>query len=102
MTVGIVIPMYLCYLHAEALGEAEHDDVDAIGIADEVVVEHEVVLVPGELPDADLTHAAQTDALHADAQGVRGEAPGPRLLAAQAHFAWKHQQVELWKLFKDL
>ena len=69
--------MYLCYLHAEALGEAEHDDVDAIGIADEVVVEHEVVLVPGELPDADLTHAAQTDALHADAQGVRGEAPGP-------------------------
>ena len=62
--------------------------MDAVGVADEVVVEHEVVLVAGELPDADLAHPAEADLLHLDAPGVAavadrgGEAPRAGLVSS--------------------
>ena len=77
---------YLRHLNAEALCEAEHHHVNAVGVADEMVVEHEVVLVPRELPDADLTNPAEAALLHLDAPGVAavgrggGEAPRPSLV----------------------
>ena len=61
---------YLCHLYAEALCEAEHHHVDAVGVANEVVIKHEVVLVARELPDADLAHTAQADCLHINTPGV--------------------------------
>ena len=36
----------LCHLNAEALCEAEHHHVDAVGVADEVVVGEVVALAP--------------------------------------------------------
>lgn len=53
-----------------------------------MVVEHEVVLVAGELPDAHLSHAAEADLLHLDAPGVAavtdrgGEAPRAGLVSS--------------------
>ena len=35
--------------------QVENDRVDAVGVADEVVVQHVVVLVTRELPDAQVT-----------------------------------------------
>ena len=93
---------YLRHLNAEALCEAEHHHVNAVGVADEMVIEHEIVLVARELPDADLTHPAEADLLHLDAPGVTsvgrggGEAPRPSLvpgLQSLGNLAWSRIEM---------
>ena len=39
--------------------QVENDRVDAVGVADEVVVQHVVVLVAGKLPDAQVSNGSK-------------------------------------------
>ena len=57
---------HLVQLHGGRVGQAEHDHVDAVGVADEVVVGEVVPLAPRELPDAAVAHRAEAELLHAD------------------------------------
>ena len=52
------------------VGEVEENEVLAIDVADEVVVEDVVVGVAGKLPDAHLAHGAQGALVHGDALRV--------------------------------
>ena len=76
--------------------------MNAVGVADKMVVEQEVVLVPRELPDAALSHAAEADLLHLDAPGVAavgrrgGEAHRPSLvpsLESLGSLAWSRIEM---------
>ena len=47
----------LSELRSVRLSQAERDDVDGVGIPDEVIVQHEVRFIPREIPD---THISRT------------------------------------------
>ena len=47
----------LSELSGVRLGQAERDQVDGVGIPDEVIIQHEVRFIPGEIPD---THISRT------------------------------------------
>jgi len=59
----------------QALAEVVDKEVDAVLVADEVVVEEFVGLVAGELPDAEVVRAVEGAPVDSDAarEGVVGE-----------------------------
>ena len=49
----------LCELFILRVFQVKNDRMDAVGVADEVVVQHVVVLVAGKLPDAQVSNGSK-------------------------------------------
>ena len=60
----------LSYLSTGAVGQAEHDHMDAVGVANEVIIQHVVVVMAGELPDTAVSNSRQIDLLDINTSGV--------------------------------
>ena len=57
-------------LFFQRITEIDHQEVDAVDVADEVVVKEVVAGVAGKLPDADVPHGPDGSLVNFDAFGV--------------------------------